>query len=104
MKLRDLMFFMSIMAIFICAYGVTTQSTLYPGNKLNLQLIRNVINKAYWTIYGDLRILNEISTDSCVGKVDCPKYSGILFTYFALIIYVIVANVLLINLLIAIFR
>lgn len=59
------MFFISIIAIFVSAFGVTTQATLYPGNKLNFALLRSILDKAYWPIYGEMKILDEID--------DCPK-------------------------------
>lgn len=99
------MFFISIIAIFVCTFGVTTQATLYPGNELNLSLLRSVLNKAYWPIYGEMKILEEI--EECPSddqNVSCPETSGIAFSYVALMVYMIIANVLLINLLIAMFR
>jgi hypothetical protein len=103
--MRDLLFFLSIMVIFICAYGVTTHATLYPGAKLDLQLFRHILNKAYWPIYGDLRLLSEINNDLCSStRTDCPEQTGTIFTYFAMMVYMIIANVLLVNLLIAMFR
>lgn len=52
---RDLIFFISIILIFICAFGVITQATMYPGNKLDFNLITNIFDKAYWPIYGELK-------------------------------------------------
>ena len=72
-----------------------------------MELLVNIINKAYWPIYGQMNILEEItkSDDNCVaGDKGCPESSGIYFSYISLMIYMIVANVLLINLLIAMFR
>ena len=54
-KARDLIFFISIILIFICAFGVITQATMYPGNKLDFNLITNIFDKAYWPIYGELK-------------------------------------------------
>lgn len=106
------MFFISIIAIFICAFGVTTQATLYPGrNKLNFDLVKAILDKAYWPIYGEMRILDEI--DRCSPRANqsnelgddetCPEQSGIAFSFIALMLYMVIANVLLINLLIAMF-
>ena len=126
--LRDLMFFISIIAIFVCLFGVTTQvkirffigylqnennfcnikikATLYPGNKLDLNLLRNMLNKAYWPIYGEMKILDEL--DDCVPdlakNITCPLSSGVAFSFIALMLYMLIANVLLVNLLIAMFR
>lgn len=106
--IQDLMFFMCIIAIFVSAFGVTTQATLYPSrNQLNFKLLRNVINKGYWPIYGEMKILDELGDctyDPAFNKTTCPENSGVVFSYIALMIYMVIANVLLINLLIAMFR
>lgn len=98
------MFFVSIIAMFVSSFGVTTQATMYPGNKLSVQLFRNILNKAYWPIYGEMKLLDEM--DDCPNdeSTTCPETSGIVFSFIALMIYMIVANVLLLNLLIAMFR
>jgi hypothetical protein len=102
---RDLMFFISIILIFICLFGVITQATLYPGNKLDFALLVNIFDKAYWPIYGELRILEEL--EECSQENDknriCPEPSGVAFSYLLLVIYMLIANILLINLLIAMF-
>lgn len=99
------MFFVTIIAIFVCAFGVTTQALLHPQNKLNLKLFLNVIHKAYWPIYGEIMILEEDITFDCdKNKTNCPESVGVVFSFFSLMIYMVIANVLLINLLIAMFR
>jgi hypothetical protein len=103
--IQDLGFFMCIMGIFIVAYGVMTHSALYPGHSFNFELFRNVINKGYWSIFGDFRILNELVLEpNCAERTDCYKHhTGTYFTFFTLMVYCVLANVLLINLLIAMF-
>ena len=103
---RDLIFFMVIISIFVITFGVVTQATLYPNNKLDMELFRSIANKAYWPIYGEMLILgeiNEVDTNVCSAEGNCPLESGIWFSYIALMMYMVVANVLLINLLIAMF-
>ena len=82
------------------------QITLHPYNKLDLKLIKSIIDKAYWPIYGNMKILEEINNPSedCLEKGNCPMKGGVFFSYIALMIYMILGNVLLINLLIAMFR
>ena len=122
--IQDLMFFMCIMGIFIVAYGVITHSglkflrlkrnypvfyslysALYPGHAFNFELFRNVMNKGYWSIFGDFRILNELVLEpNCAERTDCyTHHTGTYFTLFTLMVYCVIANVLLINLLIAMF-
>ena len=83
------------------------KATLYPGQKLSFSLIQKIVHKAYWPIYGEIRILEEISEidhDKCREEGNCPEESGVYFSYVALIIYMGIANILLVNLLIAMFR
>ena len=79
---------------------------MYPGNELNADLIISLINKAYWPIYGEMQILEEITMDrdKCLKEEEkCPTQSGTYYSYIALVVYMVIANVLLINLLIAMF-
>ena len=72
----------------------------------NFELVKNIIDKAYWPIYGEMNILDELNDngETCLEKSRCPEASGKYYSFGALMIYMIVANVLLINLLIAMFR
>jgi hypothetical protein len=76
-----------------------------------MELLKKLVDKAYWPIFGELRILDEINSEECAVQEpgqepdeDCPSTSGIVYSYMFLIAYIIIANVLLINLLIAMFR
>lgn len=63
------------------------------------------MNKAFWPIFGEMKILEEISElDECTIEGNCPLQSGITFSYIFLMVYMVLANILLINLLIAMFR
>jgi hypothetical protein len=56
-------------------------------------------------IYGEMKILEEINDEeTCMQSGNCPENSGIVFSYIGLMLYMIVVNVLLLNLLIAMFR
>ncbi len=50
-----------------------------------------------------MRILDELDECKYELKGSCPETSGVAFSYVALMIYMVIANVLLINLLIAMF-
>ena len=52
-----------------------------------------------------MRILDEINDKEACGRGEpCPEPSGIGFSYILLMIYMVLVNVLLLNLLIAMFR
>ena len=82
------------------------KATLYPGNKIDISLVKSIIDKAYWPIYGEMKILDELNPDydTCSKDGSCPQKSGVALGYIYLMVYMIIANVLLINLLIAMFR
>lgn len=63
----------------------------------------NILNKAYWPIYGEMKILDELS-ECLESDAGACENSGVVFSYIFLMIYMIIANVLLVNLLIAMFR
>lgn len=68
---------------------------MYPGNKLNLELFKNIINKAYWPIYGDIRLLDEINFDdkNCtLENPSCPNAMGAYYSLFLLIFYMVIGK------------
>ncbi len=77
-------------------------------SEFDFNLFKEIINKAYWPIFGTIEILEDFSTISlnCKDDLDeeCPELYGIVYSYILLMAYVVVGNVLLINLLIAMFR
>lgn len=107
-KLRDLIFFVTIIAIFVCCFGITTQAILYNQNKIDFELFYNIIHKGYWPIYGEMKILEDdiekFKTCNSTNSDNCPRRMGAIFSLIALIVYMVIANILLLNLLIAMFR
>lgn len=102
--LKDLVFFVTIIAIFICSYGITAQASMFPNSKPGINLIRELLDFSYWTIYGDITFKGALTMSLKGCQKDCPTKSGLAFTYVTTIIYMVTANILLINLLIAMFR
>lgn len=54
LKLRDLMFFLTILVIFILSFGVAMQSLLYPTLPFSSDTMRQVVYTPYWQIFGEL--------------------------------------------------
>ena len=72
-------------------------------------VLKSIVDKAYWPIYGDMKIFDDFDkfkSTECLSEdtEGCPDISGLAFSYVALMIYMVIANLLLINLLIAMFR
>jgi hypothetical protein len=63
MKVQDLTFFMLILTVFILAFGVPTYSLLFGVQKFSWNLPRGILNLAYWQIFGELEVLDEIESE-----------------------------------------
>jgi hypothetical protein len=91
------------MIIFVTAFGITTEAILSKKtSKLDFDLFRRIINHAYWPIFGDIGLLGTLECEEESDK--CPDAIGASYTFVMLMIYMIIANVLLVNVLIAMFR
>ncbi|KAI8514539.1 Transient receptor putative cation channel sub M member 2 [Branchiostoma belcheri] len=111
--LKDLLFFVFILIIFIMAYGIASQSILYPNESRVETVLRGIFHKAYFQIYGEL-FLEEIMNDRFTCEANdslaiatnqqrCPSEAGTYVVPVLLGLYMLVTNVLLLNLLIAMF-
>ncbi|CAF1272530.1 unnamed protein product [Adineta steineri] len=89
---HDMKFFMLVITVFILAFGVPAYSLMYGVEKFSWSIPRSIINMAYWQIFGELTILDEIEEN-----YDISGY----IVFILLILYMTVSSVLLINLLIA---
>ncbi|CAF1236916.1 unnamed protein product [Rotaria sordida] len=92
--IHDLKFFMLMLTVFILAFGVPAYSLLDDVEKHTWHLPRYIINFAYWQIFGELQEIDQIEKNY--------ELSGYII-FFLLVAYMTVANILLINLLIAMF-
>ncbi|KAL3875816.1 hypothetical protein ACJMK2_033731, partial [Sinanodonta woodiana] len=109
----DLMFFVLIFLIFLLSFGVAYQANLFPNSEPSWYLLKSVVYMPYWQMFGELS-LDQMSgkpMDDCVknetiwraagGHGRCPVDSVLVPLLGA--IYVVLTNILLINLLIAMF-
>ncbi|XP_074642284.1 transient receptor potential cation channel subfamily M member-like 2 [Tubulanus polymorphus] len=108
--LSELVVFMAIMLVFMLAYGVTVQSLLYPTMTPHIGIMKEIVAVPYWQIYGEI-FLEELSVEgqNCTpsGFVHgttkfCRADSWLAYVLLAL--YLLIGNVLLLNLLIAIYN
>jgi len=54
---------MSILTVFILAFGVPAYSLMYGVEEFTWHLPRSILNIAYWQIFGELTILDEIESN-----------------------------------------
>ncbi|KAF2346753.1 Ion transport domain, partial [Trinorchestia longiramus] len=115
--LSEVLMFMALLIVFILGYGLSAQSLLHPSPSRTLEsesimtTIKDVILIPYWQMYGELLLENMEGQD----KEVC-HFAGVNETMFCenpkdytwavqimLIFYLIIGNIMLLNLLIAIF-
>ncbi|XP_042880245.1 transient receptor potential cation channel subfamily M member-like 2 [Penaeus japonicus] len=129
--ISEVLVFMALLVIFILGYGIASQGLLYPGRDVSTlnatdvgQIMREVLLTPYWQMYGEL-LLDDIKggdvetcyeesctvPESCVSEGrncvrDCVCENASEYTWavnLMLFIYLIIGNIMLLNLLIAIF-
>lgn len=99
--LDELRMFVMVLFVFLLAYGVASQGLLYDIRTPSWTILKDVVYFPYWQLYGEI-FLEEIDGDNCAdGMADCK--TGHWLIKFLLAAYLLVGNILLLNLLIAIF-
>ena len=108
----EIVIFLLLLAIFILGYGVASQALLNPATVFEWsalpKLIDGIVFQPYWQMYGELNLEDiQHSQDKppvCYSGGLCEDFTG--YNYVTLIflaIYLLIGNVMLLNLLIAIF-
>eukprot|EP00054_Salpingoeca_dolichothecata_P012515 m.69394 g.69394 ORF g.69394 m.69394 type:complete len:1427 (-) comp19982_c0_seq1:42-4322(-) len=102
----DVLVFACLILIFLLAYGIAAQGLLFPDREFDRQTATNVIYRPYFQIFGELFLDDiEVETD-CLGPwpfSSCGVKTGYLVPIL-LAGYLLVTNILLVNLLIAMFN
>ncbi|XP_053530255.1 transient receptor potential cation channel subfamily M member 3 isoform X1 [Ictalurus punctatus] len=107
----DMMYFVIIMLVVLMSFGVARQAILNPNEDPSWMLARNIFFMPYWMIYGEVfadqidppcgqNITAEDGT--IVSQPPCKTGAWIVPAIMAC--YLLVANILLVNLLIAVFN
>ncbi|CAG9531100.1 unnamed protein product [Cercopithifilaria johnstoni] len=96
----NMMYILVLLLVTLMSFGISRQAITYPHEKWQWLLIRNIFYKPYFMLYGEV-YAGEIDTcgDEGINCVPGGWIPPILMTIFLL-----VANILLINMLIAIFN
>ncbi len=94
------------MVCFTFSFGVAVVATMFP--KMNYSsdpsaILKLIIDLAYWPIFGSTDYLKVFAEGFCFGNNVCPDIAGQRFSYLFFILYMIVMNVMLLNILIAAF-
>eukprot|EP00052_Salpingoeca_macrocollata_P022389 m.194400 g.194400 ORF g.194400 m.194400 type:complete len:1763 (-) comp21786_c0_seq1:135-5423(-) len=101
---RDVATFMALLVVFLLSYGVLLHVLVFPQEELSRGSVVNVLYRPYFQMYGEL-MTDELSEQaSCLGFfpfTDCTGFGAVI--PFFLSVYLILSNIMLINLLIAMF-
>nr|QHX41567.1 transient receptor potential cation channel subfamily M member 3-like [Octopus vulgaris] len=98
--LRDMSYFIIILFIVLISFGIVRQAVHYQHEDPSWHIARNVFFYPYWMIYGEL-FAEEI--DPCTNP-DMECSYGAWVAPALMCVYLLVANILLVNLLIARFN
>ncbi|KAJ8028997.1 Transient receptor potential cation channel subfamily M member 3 [Holothuria leucospilota] len=103
--MRDMCYFVVLLVIILMSFGVIRESVLNPDRDVSWLAVREVFHEPYWMIYGEVyagEIIYTCEENATDTDASCP--SGAWVVPVAMAIYLIVANILLVNLLIAVFN
>ncbi|XP_048248272.1 transient receptor potential cation channel subfamily M member 7-like isoform X1 [Haliotis rufescens] len=98
----DLVPFLVIIFVAIGSYAVATEAILYPNASWSISFVLAIPKKAFWQIFGEF-FFEEIGGDACIAP-NCPTEIGKTLVPYFLAIYILMTNVLLLNILIALFN
>uniref|UniRef100_A0A8K9VD65 Transient receptor potential cation channel, subfamily M, member 1b n=1 Tax=Oncorhynchus mykiss TaxID=8022 RepID=A0A8K9VD65_ONCMY len=105
----DMLYFVIIMLVVLMSFGVSRQAILHPDEEPTWRLARNIFYMPYWMIYGE--VFADSIDPPCGenlydedGKKLPPCIPGAWLTPAIMACYLLVANILLVNLLIAVFN
>ncbi|XP_062874269.1 transient receptor potential cation channel subfamily M member 3 isoform X5 [Trichomycterus rosablanca] len=107
----DMMYFVIIMLVVLMSFGVARQAILNPNEDPSWMLARNIFFMPYWMIYGEVFAdqidppcgQNITTEDGAIVPLP-PCKTGAWIVPAIMACYLLVANILLVNLLIAVFN
>ncbi|KAK7485073.1 hypothetical protein BaRGS_00023712, partial [Batillaria attramentaria] len=117
-QIRDTFNFMVILLVVVMGYAVSSESLLYPVSATSAESLYHMPRKAYWQVFGELfldeientgdagcALLNSNQTDDNVMTLcTTMSFAGRHVVPVFLGVYIMITNVLLLNLLIARFN
>lgn len=100
---KNMIYFVVLLLVVLMSFGVSRQSILNPNEEADWRLVRDVFFQPYFMLYGEV-FADDI--DPACGEAPGmkPCIPGQWITPIAMSMYLLIANILLINLLIAVFN
>ncbi|XP_070209328.1 transient receptor potential cation channel subfamily M member 3-like isoform X2 [Littorina saxatilis] len=111
--MTDMLPFLAIVLVFVIGFGVAFHANIFPNAPADWSILANVLYFPYFHIFGELFLdnLEGEEVDGCVKNetqkrngliTPCPEKTPAALSMF-LAVYLILTNILLVNLLIAMF-
>nr|CAD7395366.1 unnamed protein product [Timema cristinae] len=100
---KNMIYFVVLLLVVLMSFGVCRQAILYPDEEPSWKLVREIFFQPYFMLYGE--VFAADIDPPCGDTPDMPKCQvGRWITPAVMSTYLLVANILLINLLIAVFN
>ncbi|CAG9862478.1 unnamed protein product [Phyllotreta striolata] len=99
---KNMIYFIVLLLIILMSFGVSRQAILYPNKEPTWDIARDVFFEPYFMLYGEV-FASEIDP-KCGEGTEEKCETGRWISPVIMSIYLLVANILLINLLIAVFN
>lgn len=98
-----MIYFVVLLLVVLMSFGVSRQSILNPNEEPQWRLVRDVFFQPYFMLYGEV-FADDIDPPCGEDPTQPPCITGQWITPIAMSMYLLIANILLINLLIAVFN
>ncbi|XP_015435152.1 PREDICTED: transient receptor potential cation channel trpm [Dufourea novaeangliae] len=100
---KNMIYFVVLLLVVLMSFGVTRQAILNPNAEPKLKIIRDIFMEPYFMLYGEV-YADNIDPDCGDEPGMIPCLPGRWITPVVMSIYLLIANILMINLLIAVFN
>ena len=100
---KNMIYFVVLLLVVLMSFGVSRQSILNPNEEADWRLVRDVFFQPYFMLYGEV-FADDIDPACGENPGQKPCVTGQWITPIAMSMYLLIANILLINLLIAVFN
>ena len=114
--IKNMLYFIVLLLVVLVSFGVCNQSIKYPNEEWHWRLLRHVFYQPYFMLYGEVYApdIDPECNPDCTAYGECgeaidgsmmvPCHPGRWVTPVVMTLYLLCANILIINLLIAVFN
>ncbi|XP_055380249.1 transient receptor potential cation channel trpm isoform X3 [Condylostylus longicornis] len=100
---KNMIYFVVLLLVVLMSFGISRQAILFPNKPPSWKLLRDVYFQPYFMLYGEV-FADDIDPPCGEDPSQKPCLTGHWVTPITMAMYLLIANILLINLLIAVFN